>query len=72
MEPFQQRVIDEKTELDARIKKLAVFLNSPMCFTLEPDDLVLIRQQYGLMVEYSNLLLKRMSRFKLSELLSEG
>ena len=61
---FQQRVIQEKAELDARLTKLAAFTASnPVFKTLDDvDQLLLCRQTYA-MQELSDILAERIARF---------
>jgi hypothetical protein len=62
-EPWQQRVIDEKAELDIKIKALANFLNVSTRPYLPEEDLEDLVLQYGTMQEYSKILERRISRF---------
>jgi hypothetical protein len=63
MQPFQQRVIDEKAALDEKLVKLQTFIKSESFLTLDPmDRLLLIDQQYS-MQDYSEILTKRIARF---------
>jgi hypothetical protein len=56
MQPHQQRVVDEKTELDAKFAKLEAFLGSPIYQTLSPDEQDQLRRQATAMSIYSNIL----------------
>jgi hypothetical protein len=61
---FQQRVVDEKTELDSKIDKLKAFIvNNPVYKTLPPDEQALLNQQYDCMVEYAMILGQRIQKF---------
>ena len=58
---YQVRVIEEKAELDAKIQKLAAFLESkPM---LEDRAAELLSAQFGVMNEYSAILESRIELF---------
>ncbi|CAB3742666.1 hypothetical protein LMG24238_06920 [Paraburkholderia sediminicola] len=65
--PHQQRVVDEKTELDFKRTALKVFIDSNPVFAGLPDDergrLV---AQYRVMTEYSVILGERIGAFKAS------
>ena len=64
-EPWQQRVVDEKTELDERIRRLGNFLVTPQCINLPFDDRCLLLQQSNTMRAYSIILGHRIERFTL-------
>jgi hypothetical protein len=63
MQPFQQRVVEEKRELDEKIEKLDVFIRSEafMWLTLTEQDQ--LNRQYSAMDEYSRILGERISGF---------
>lgn len=63
MEDWQQRVVDEKKELDEKIKKLNSFFSTEAFSLLATTDAVLLRTQYVVMQEYSSILAKRIARF---------
>lgn len=60
---WQQRVIDEKTELDTKIDKLATFLLTPRNIQLSGEDYKDLIDQHNLMLKYSEVLRRRISRF---------
>lgn len=62
-QPHEQRVIDEKAELDQRIDKLSSFLATDTFDTLTDEERSLLRRQYAVMVELSVLLASRISLF---------
>lgn len=62
--PYQQRVVEEKAELDAKIDLISSFVGSDAFGALEGHDRTLLRRQYGPMVEYSVALGKRIERFR--------
>lgn len=59
LEPFQQRVLDEKKDLDDKRAKLASFMDGALFETLpEEERLRLGRQSYAMML-YSEVLYER-------------
>lgn len=63
MLPFQERVIAEKNDLDAKIQKLAEFLESPVFGKLSASDQENLRHQLDLMGQYSAVLGSRIGLF---------
>ncbi len=67
MMPHQQRVIDEKVDLDAKIEKLLHFIeatNMPDVFgTLSEAEQSRLRIQYSVMQSYSTILGERIAHF---------
>jgi hypothetical protein len=65
MQPHEQRVVDERTELDDKLGKLIAFIDaSPIFKGLDKiDQDLLIGQKYAMM-QYSELLTKRIGRFE--------
>lgn len=59
MEPFIQRIVDEKTELDERAGKLGNFVNSEKFYSLDSEMQSLMVEQYDVMKRYSVILSKR-------------
>lgn len=64
MQPHQQRVVDEKSELDDKLKKLGEFIESSPIFAGLPDveQRRMLRQKYC-MNEYSEILGERIAAF---------
>ncbi|MFW9605837.1 MAG: crAss001_48 related protein [Pseudomonas sp.] len=62
MSPHQQRVVEEKAELDGRIERLASFLRSERAFTVEQME-ALRERQLDLMEQLSELLGDRIANF---------
>jgi len=61
---YQKRVIKEKQELDQKIGKLQVFLNTPdSLFNVSKTDEILMKQQLEHMNSYSRVLGRRTARF---------
>jgi len=62
--PHQQRVVEEKAELDARLEKLSAFIESSSQFkALEHVDRHLLIQQETHMMKLSDILARRIKRF---------
>jgi hypothetical protein len=68
MMPYQQRVINQKMDLDAKIEKLLDFIeatNMPDVFgTLSQAEQSRLRIQYSVMQTYSTILGERIANFK--------
>ncbi len=64
MQPWQSRVIDEKSELDGRISRLRDYLEGEMFRSLDPLDQDLMRRQLGYMEAYSLTLRQRIKNFE--------
>lgn len=63
-QPYQQRVIDEKEELDSRLAKLSIFLDSDTFETLvDPTERFRLKKQARIMREYSDILAERIAHF---------
>lgn len=63
MLPHQTRVVEEKKELDTKLKALNAFLQGEKVKELSEVDHCLLVQQSGAMEEYSNILAKRIAVF---------
>ena len=64
LQPHQQRVVDEKTELDIRRAKLAAFIDGKLFLTLsEAEQIRLLRQKIA-MSRYSAILGERIAAFE--------
>jgi len=64
--PHQQRVIDERNELETKAKKLSDFIGlSPIFPTLAPEEQELLRVQCEVMWQYFEILQKRIGLFNL-------
>ena len=64
LQPHQQRVVDEKTELDARCNRLDVFILSPQFRALDDAERDRMRRQWLAMISYSSILGERIAAFK--------
>jgi len=64
MKDYQQRVIDEKDELDGKLEKLNNFIDSDGYDSIEDGrDKDLLDEQLQAMSDYSDILGKRIDRF---------
>jgi len=64
MQPHQQRVVDEKTELDEKAKKLSDFIgNSDIFLSLDAEEQERLREQNDIMWQYSEILGARIAAF---------
>lgn len=61
--PHQQRVVDEKAELDTKLAALMPFLRSDTCLALPFDERGRLHRQAVVMQEYSIILGERMHAF---------
>lgn len=65
LQPHQQRVVDEKTELDKKATALSEFIERSSIFeTLTPMEKGLLKDQEYVMWYYSRILTTRISAFK--------
>lgn len=63
MQPHQQRVVDEKAELDEKLVKLSAFLDTPIFAGLDEVEQRWLRNQAAAMALYSNILTDRIAAF---------
>jgi len=64
MQPHQQRVIQEKKQLDEKIQALVKFIcSSPVFDSLDENEKNKLRDQRDAMTEYSDILGDRISSF---------
>lgn len=63
LQPHQQRVVDEKAELDARLNALLAFTAGMLFATLDAAEQKRLRQQAAYMQAYSNILAQRIDAF---------
>jgi len=65
MQPHQQRVVDERDELDSKLEKLSHFMGgNPIYLDLPDDEKDRLHRQRGAMEEYSKVLWERIKAFK--------
>jgi len=62
MKPYQQRVLEEKADLDAKLEKLLAFLEEGCLETSKLDGLLLCWQA-TVMRQYSDVLKLRIEQF---------
>jgi len=63
MQPFQERVVQEKAELDEKIDKLVSFMNSALA-VVPFEEWERLKRQYVAMTEYSLILGERIAAFE--------
>lgn len=63
VQPHQQRVIDEKAELDEKLTKLVAFFGNPLWATLPIAEQERLSRQSEVMRQYSNILEERIAAF---------
>ena len=63
MQAHQQRVVDEKTELDGKIAKLVAFYDTPIYAGLDEAERVRLSRQGQVMSDYSDILGQRIAAF---------
>lgn len=64
LQPYQQRVVDEKADLDERTRKLATFIaDNPLFGGLPCAERDRLRRQYHLMAALSRVLGERIAEF---------
>ena len=63
LQPHQQRVVDEKKELDEKRDKLIVFFCTPVFAALDQSEKDRLRLQHGVMGLYSEILGQRIAAF---------
>lgn len=62
-EDYQQRVVDERVELEEKLLKLQTFLISEKSNSLDSVDRKLLTRQAAIMLDYSEILSERIDRF---------
>lgn len=63
MEPWQERVVSEKSELDARIHRLRAVLSNDSRYPLTHPQRDLMNRQLAYMLAYSSTLRDRIENF---------
>jgi hypothetical protein len=63
MAPHQQRVVQEKKELDEKLAKLDEFGRTDFYKTLPADEQGRLNRQHSMMEEYSRILGERIAAF---------
>jgi hypothetical protein len=63
MQPYQQRVVEEKKELDEKIGKLAVFISASPFRSISEEEQLRMKEQIEVMKRYSQILEYRIAAF---------
>lgn len=63
LEPYQQRVVEEKRQLDERLSALTVFLLDGRARNLPRHEYNLLEAQLSAMTSYSDILAQRIDLF---------
>lgn len=63
MHDFQRRVVDEKTELDNKIRKLTFFIDSEKFASVPEEERELMNEQLKCMRQYTSILTRRIEAF---------
>lgn len=63
MLPHQQRVVDEKKELDEKLEKLTAFFSTNIFSELPQEEQNRLRRQQFAMTDYSTILGERIDNF---------
>lgn len=67
MQPHQQRVVDERTELDEKLAKLKAFIGGEVFNNLDQAEKERLDQQAAVMAEYSRILGERIAAFPVDD-----
>lgn len=63
MSPYQQRVLDELTDLTSKLVKLVEFIGSDTARDLDDENLGPLMKQVEVMLEYQRVLVMRIRLF---------
>lgn len=63
LSPSQQRVVEEKVDLDARMHKLGAFIRSPASLEIDPQERKWMVSQWYAMHAYSRALAGRIETY---------
>lgn len=63
LQPHQQRVVDEKAELDSKRDRLTEFFKGKIFATLAADEQDRLTRQAAIMEQYSGVLAERIVHF---------
>lgn len=64
MKEYQQRVVEEKKELEGKLSRLLAFLSGNAVKELPLRERILLELQASVMEQYSSILAKRIADFK--------
>jgi len=65
LQPWQQRVIAEKEEVDQKVQKLAAYLASEAVEMTSPQERELLDRQLDVMTSYRSILSERITSWNL-------
>ncbi len=63
MEPWQQRVVEEKKELDEKLVKLHDFISGETFKSMDWPQATMLKRQRAIMRDYSAVLAERIKAF---------
>ncbi len=63
MAPHQQRVIDEKADLEVKIEALGKFFSNPLFLKLDEAERERLKRQHAIMADYRDILQERIAAF---------
>lgn len=64
LKPFQQRVVDEKRELDEKLARLTNFVSTETFLDLPKAEKDRLNRQHEAMIDYSQVLAERIAAFE--------
>lgn len=64
MKPYQQRVVQEKSDLDEKLERLRVFIGTDEFDALDHAEQQRLEKQLWAMRDYSGILNERIAAFK--------
>lgn len=67
LQPHQERVVQEKVDLDMKISKLDNFFHGEVYPFVADDEQKRLMRQFGYMKDYSNVLTERIAAFRSQE-----
>ena len=67
IQPHEQRVIDEKTQLKDKLDKLLEFLQKGQPSFIDDKNWALLNEQYGAMNWYYTILISRIELFEVNQ-----
>lgn len=63
MEAYQQRVVDEQSDLEGKVMALSQFIDGPIFVRLDPAEQERLRSQLDHMSAYNRVLERRIGAF---------
>jgi hypothetical protein len=64
MNPFEERVVDERKDLQGKHERLTAFIDGHIYKMLQKDEQVRLLRQHFVMQLYINILTERIQNFK--------